>query len=113
MISGELSPWISIGEFDSSRGRFAFIWNPAKRSKKALFDLTFILVREAQLATEEEKPKLQLSIPYLLLAYIVDQRRKSVFSMERQFCLVQRSALFPTPVVVFTSAFHRLTEAGA
>jgi hypothetical protein len=109
-IDGEVGPWISITEFDSSRPWYACVWNPEKRRKKALFDTTCILVQKAQLASEEEMPKLQLSIPYLLIASLVDTRHRSPLSVARQFCLVQRSAQAPIPLVVFTSAFHSLVE---
>ncbi len=108
LVNGEVGPWLSIAEFDSPRPWFSFAWNPEKRQKKTLFDLTCILAQEAQRATDEERPKLQLSIPYLLIVSLVDGVHRSVLSVERQFCLVQRSSLVPTPQVIFTSAFHRL-----
>lgn len=88
LLDSSLTAWREISLCDNRRP-WHLLWNPRKREKKALFDLTTALLREVQL---EHLETIQLSVPYLaLLTY--------VSSLPRQYPV---QALSPDPIPVHT-----------
>jgi hypothetical protein len=106
LADGALGNWREIRLCDDRRSWHA-IWNPWKREKKALFDLTTALLREAK---PEEIEAVQLSVPYLSILTYISSFPRSYAACSTQFLLMMsdesRIGLVPEPI--FTSAIHPL-----
>ena len=100
LSDGAVTEWqeISIGRH---RRWYGFLWNPHRRDRKALFDLTTELAR---VALDEGPDAVPGSISYLtLLTYVSDLPRWSP-SVMTQFCILASDArannLPPEPVLI-------------
>lgn len=106
LADGSLGNWREIPLCDE-RQSWHVIWNPYKREKKALFDLTTALLMEAK---PEAIEAIQLSVPYLSILTYVSSLPRSYAARSTQFLLMmtdeQRIGLVPEPI--FTSAVHPL-----
>ncbi len=92
------------------RPYWAFLLNPGRRERKALFDICSAL---AGVALEEPEEDIPDSVPYLALLNHVSALPKNETSRQIQFMLMQ-SSLAATPTdqpqyeTLFLSPFHRL-----
>lgn len=103
---GNLIGWVEIPMVEE-RKPFSFIWNPEKRSKKILLDVTMSLIEEKDRL--KGKNALMLSLPYLiLLNVVVHHGRKTCGTRcQRQFILVEKFC-GSEPRILLISAFHPL-----
>ena len=101
-----LTDWREITLCDD-RQPLHIVWNPRKREKKALFDLTTALVREAR---TDAIDAVQLSVPYLILITYISSLPRAYPTRSTQFLLMMTDELSVglVPVPLFTSAFHLL-----
>ena len=105
-VDGSLGDWREISLCDDRRW-WHVIWNPRKREKKALFDLTTALLQEAK---PDAINAIQLSVPYLCILTYISSLPRSFAARSTQFLLMmtdeRRIGLIPEPI--FTSAVHPL-----
>jgi len=107
LIDNIVGPWHEIPM--ATHGPWAWIWNPDKRLKKCLIDLTVTLVAEMVADITMHQPnRVKLSIPYLLILYYVVSLSKSPFAAAMQFSVVRNSRANEEPVSVFVSGVHDL-----
>ena len=101
---GTVGQWVSLCGLDKFRSHWTAIWNPDRRTKKTVFDLAAVLVRE-RADDEQDRARIQLSIPYLLiLNYISGLSPRSGVNAV-QFLVMenfQDGSAYP----VFVSALH-------
>ncbi len=106
LADGTITDWREIPLCEPRRW-FHAVWNPRRREKKCLFDLTTGLMREAVKADERT---VQLSVPYLALLVYVTALPRASLSERTQFVLMSSfgttSDQQPTPM--FTSTLHPL-----
>ncbi len=106
LADGSLGNWREILLCDDRRS-WHVIWNPGKREKKALFDLTTALLQEAKPDAIEA---IQLSVPYLSILTYISSLPRSYPASSTQFLLMmtdeRRIGVIPEPI--FTSAIHPL-----
>jgi hypothetical protein len=100
------SNWRQLVENDPPISRA--IWNPSKRTKKAVLDLCTFLCRSAAVAArsnEVEAGRIFLSLPYLGLANAVSSQSVSSLCEGIQFVIVQSHGHFPDrePEILFIS----------
>jgi hypothetical protein len=108
--AGDLSAWRQVRPPDASRLRW--LWNPTKRERKSVSDLSQSLVRSAARPLGN---RLYIQLSYVLLLNLVAQARPSAFAVERQFIVV-RSYGFArrrAPQILFASDFHVLDDPAA
>jgi hypothetical protein len=104
--NGTVGQWISLFGLEQYRSPWTLIWNPERRTRKAVFDLVSVLIRE-RADDEQARARLQLSIPYLLMVNYVSglARRAGVNAV--QFLVMenyQDGSAYP----VFVSALHSM-----
>jgi len=103
---GTVGEWVSIFGLDKFRSQWTAIWNPDRRTKKAVFDLAGILVRE-RADDEQARALIQLSIPYLLILNYISGLSSSSGVNAVQF-LVMENLQDGSAYPVFVSALHSL-----
>ena len=103
LLDGSLTDWRELPLCDSRKPWHCF-WNPGKREKKALFDLTSALMREALMDPVEAT---QISVPYLVLLAHVSGLPRAYAGQGTQFLLMMSDA-GGEPKPIFTSAVHAL-----
>jgi hypothetical protein len=106
--SGEWTPWReAVGRARSQP--FRPLWNPSKRERKALLDLSQAVSHAA--AACPVLPQLAaLSLPYLLLLNHVVSKPRGPDGTARQFLILAHSALDDSHQAVFVSGVHRLHD---
>lgn len=103
---GTVGKWTSLLGLDEFRSQSTAVWNPNRRTKKAIFDLVGMLIRER--ATDEEaRVKIQLSMPYLLIINYLSHLAKRSGVDSVQF-LVMESYQDGSAYPVFVSALHSM-----
>ncbi len=91
------------------RGPWEWIWNPNKRLRKCIIDITISLVGEMiHYITRKESHLIKISIPYLLVLRYVVSLPRSPFADGIQFAIIRNSRSDETPVLVFLSGVHSL-----
>jgi hypothetical protein len=103
----ELSPWRELDLGIEARTSRALVWNPHKRGRKALFDLTMDLGTLAR-SLPEKLDDLQFSVPYLALLQAAARAPEAQFGNGVQFILVQNARDDTPPAVIFVSRLHDL-----
>jgi len=103
----ELSPWRELDLGIEARTNRALIWNPHKRGRKALFDLTMELGMLAR-SLPDKLDDVQFSVPYLALLQAAARAPASRFGNGVQFILIQNSRDDTPPSVIFVSKLHDL-----
>jgi len=101
-----LTDWREVPLCDDRRF-WHVIWNPRKREKKALFDLTAALMGEVS----EDKPELiQLSVPYLAILTYISSIPRLYRARGTQFLLMMTDemSIGTTPEPIFLSEIHLL-----
>jgi hypothetical protein len=106
LADGTVINWREISLCDDRR-LWHLIWNPRKREKKALFDLTAALMAEVQPHVIEA---IQLSVPYLAILTYISSLPRAYPAHSTQFLLMMTDAtsVGETPEPIFTSAIHLL-----
>ena len=103
---GDVTGWREVSLCDDRRPWHA-VWNPRKREKKALFDLTAALMRDIP---RDRLEIVTLSVPYLALLSCVSALPHAPGARATQFLVmmsdVPQRLVEPEPV--FTSAVHPL-----
>ena len=103
---GNLGSWAVLYGMEHYRSSWSFIWNPAKRLRKTLFDLLVTLLSESG-ATEENRAKIKMSISYLLILNHIAGFSRSNDAVATQFLVMENDADGPSRSV-FTSELHAL-----
>jgi hypothetical protein len=103
----ELSPWRELDLGIEARTNCALVWNPHKRGRKALFDLTMELGLLAR-SLPDKLDDVQFSVPYLALLQAAARAPAARFGNGVQFILVQNSRDDTPPSVIFVSKLHDL-----
>jgi hypothetical protein len=104
-VDGALGPWTAIRFARSTLLRA--LWNPDKRRRKSLHDLSAALLGEA--GTGLERNEVILGSAYLTLLYYVSMAPTGPMSAKRQFILARSFGDHGgSPQIVFISAWHRL-----
>lgn len=103
---GTVGQWISVFGLDKFRSQWTAIWNPDRRTKKTVFDLAGILVRE-RADDEHARALIQLSIPYLLILNYISGLCAGSGVHAVQF-LVMENLQDGSAYPVFVSALHSL-----
>ena len=103
---GGVTDWRELSLCDDRRP-WHLLWNPRKREKKALFDLTVALLRDVR---PEYLEASQLSVPYLALITYVSSLPRLSETRTTQFLVMMSDepAGLLEPEPLFTSAFHPL-----
>jgi hypothetical protein len=85
------------------------VWNPARRSKKALFDAVNALLNDLQTQNIEA---LYLSVSYLLLLHHVSEQPHFIGAHTTQFMLMGSQGTFTegAPFGMFLSSLHELEQ---
>jgi len=101
-----LGNWHEVSLCDD-RSPWHVLWNPRKREKKALFDLTSALMEEVRADAIEA---IQLSVPYLAILTYISSLPRTCPPRGTQFLLMMTDEVFRdvTPEPIFTSAIHPL-----
>ena len=105
LFDGQYGSWVCVESPKPPPWRA--LWNPGKRQRKAIIDLSTMLIR---LAVEEHHQRdIILSIPYLALLSFVSRQPRSPLAEQRQFMLARTfgSADLP-PEILFVSGLHRI-----
>lgn len=107
----DATPWRQVHALGPSRHSYAWLWNPAKLSSKALFDIIQALGLESRGTSARSRRLLQLSVPYLhLLSYIGSVARWPP-PRATQFMIMRRESMHHESEVILVSAVHE-TDAG-
>jgi len=103
---GEVTDWRELSLCDDRRP-WHVIWNPRKREKKALFDLTVALLREAQ---PDRLEAVRFSVPYLALITYVSSLSRQYEAYATQFLVMisDEPSRLRDPEPLFTSEVHLL-----
>lgn len=107
LAGGGVTAWQEV-RVGGARSRWAVLWNPGKRERKALYDFSVNL-----LSIVLERPgAVQTSVPYLALLNHVTELPRSTLSEATQFMLM---AIYPAhtrkePDVLFVSSLHPLEQ---
>lgn len=94
------------------RSSLALVWNPQKRSRKVVTDMSQSLLRIARV----NELSATVSIPYLaMLQLVVTHAPPQPNGTQRQFAIVQTFGREPTsqPVLIYRSALHPFAEVAA
>lgn len=103
---GSIGVWKEL-TFADERNFLSFLWNPNKRGKKALFDLTTTLAQ--MIINSDAAPDLvKISIPYLTLLNFISNVPRSKLSTATQFLLMESSMSEKEPSIIFLSGLHTL-----
>ncbi len=102
---GTVTLWTEIGPA-VRRPWWGFVWNPAKRTNKALFDV----IQELGLHVTAGDPVLELSMPYLSLLNHISSIPRSTSPAFTKFLLMcsRGNVRGDEPEVVYVSRFHQL-----
>ena len=103
--NGTVGYWKEI-EFGKKRIYVAAIWNPDKRSRKALFDLTISIAQAVEDTGNQEFIK--ISTPYLTILNYLSNLPRSNISVATQFTIIQTSIDQEKPISLFLSDSHRV-----
>jgi hypothetical protein len=97
--------WTELRQSESYRWWHA-AWNPARRRKKALFDLTAALAREIR----EAPDTIQVSTAYLSLLQHVSSLERPEAAVETQFMIMRSHGMISRkePDIMMVSEVHRL-----
>ena len=104
--NGAVGVWQEVPPFTAHRHWMSAIWNPEKRIKKALYDLTLTIALSKPVA-QVDAAWIKLSVPYLLLANYVSSLDRPFSVSATQFLLMQSSP-GDAPAVLFVSDLHSL-----
>lgn len=105
LVDDQLGPWTAV-RFQRPSLRRA-VWNPEKRRRKALFDLSASLLMDAGAA--RERNEVLVSFPYLALLSYVSSFPSGPLSKQRQFILARSfGERGKDPEIMFISGWHRL-----
>lgn len=106
LADGSMLNWREISLCDDRR-LWHVIWNPRKREKKALFDLTSALMAEIRPDAIEA---VQLSVPYLVILTYISSLPRTYPTRATQFLLMitDETSVGVIPEPIFTSAIHIL-----
>jgi hypothetical protein len=101
-----LTDWREVPLCDDRRF-WHVIWNPGKREKKALFDLTAALMGEV---SEDKAELIQLSVPYLAILTYISSIPRLYRARRTQFLLMMTDemSIGTTPEPIFLSEIHLL-----
>ena len=104
---GTMTDWTEVSLCDMRRW-WHMVWNPGRREKKALFDLTVALLNEAINAPALDL--IQVSVPYITLLSFVSSlpRLESVTATQFLLIISYGSTSNKDPYPMFTSAIHPL-----
>jgi hypothetical protein len=101
-----VGPWLEVSDMVPDRSLVNAIWNPDKRSRKAMIDLSIQLLLEAELH-RTTSAGLTLSLPYLLLAARAGQDASRFPLVDSfQFAIAADSLSAPEVRPVFVSRVH-------
>jgi len=101
LIDGSVTNWVPVRY--PARGKFAFIWNPGRRERKAIFDLTVELMWHL----EFDSASLHLSVPYLVLLAHVCSLPRLGSPVKTQFALTSVESLRTSdPLMLFLSTWR-------
>ncbi len=105
LLDGSFTEWTELRQSESYRWWHA-VWNPARRRKKALFDLTAALAREIR----EAPDTLQVSMAYLSLLQHVSSLGRPEAVVGTQFMIMRSHGMISTqePDVMMVSEVHGL-----
>lgn len=103
---GEVTPWREIDQIAVRPLRSA-VWNPEKRTKKALLD---VATDCARLQSAESSMAWSTSLPYLVVLNYVTRIRRETRSRKTQFALFvsEGAAEADAPQMLAASGVHRL-----
>lgn len=104
---GTISGWVEIPMVEE-RKPLSFIWNPEKRSKKILLDVTMSLIQTSQGLGQSKV--LIISLPYLILLNVVVHYGHKTRGIRRQFVLAETFWEYTAPHVLLVSAFHPMQQ---
>lgn len=107
LVDGTVTVWREADLNLQARGSLGFVWNPAKRTNKALCDIVPILLQVVVSANGQHQT-VYFSLPYLMLLNAVSSFPRSPFAVRRQFMLVKTDGPDASPDVLFVSAEHAL-----
>jgi hypothetical protein len=103
LSDGSATNWIPV-RFPARR-RYAFIWNPGRRERKAIFDLTIKLM----LDLKSDPESIHLSVPYLVLLAHVCALPRLGCPVKTQFALTSvESQRTSDPLLLFISTWRDL-----
>ena len=100
----QFSDWKESKFYNLDKNWFSFIWNPNKRGKKILFDLSSSLLLE-KTDTPENLFKVKLSIPYLLILNYLSHNC-SPFAKYLQFTIGRTQNDHTKTEIMFMSDIH-------
>lgn len=104
LVDGTCTDWTEL-ETLAPRPWWGALWNPDRRVRKAMFDLTTELAGELAVTTDTT---VKLTVPYLaLLAFVAAQRRSSA-SACTQFMILQAGGDQDDHEALFLSDFHEV-----
>jgi len=103
---GAMGNWTMLYAMDRYRSQWSFIWNPAKRLRKTLFDQIVMLLSE-DYSTEDNKAKIKLSISYLLILNHISSIPRRTDAVATQFLVMENYSDRPS-YDVFTSELHAI-----
>lgn len=109
LVDGGLGPWHEA--LAPSRGLRRAVWNPAKRTRKAVLDCGHGLAQEQDTT---EGALAMMSLRYLLIAHYVMSRPASPLGARRQFAIVETQGADDQDGqfdLLFVSPWHRLPAA--
>ena len=105
LADGTITDWRELPIVEARRWTHA-VWNPGRRYKKALFDLTTLLMRECGNSLQP----IQISVPYLAMINHISALDRLPTSRATQFVIMSSfgygSDREPSPM--FVSAMHPL-----
>jgi hypothetical protein len=106
---GENTGWMEHFK-DSPRGRWAWVWNPDRRLRKALLDIAQELAIDQ--ASGVSRQAIVLSVPYLALLNFVSNVPRSFPATGTQFAVMMSDGAIHDqhPKVLFLSSFHPLAS---
>lgn len=87
LVDGTLTPWHSVCE--NATSWTCVVWNPRKRLKKALLDMSHGLLRTAYRTVKSKRDprRMLLTLPYIGLARKVSSFKRGPFSKRTQFMI--------------------------
>jgi hypothetical protein len=106
LSDGSLADWREVSLCEDRRP-WHLVWNPRKREKKVLFDLTSALMEDVRSGAIEV---IQLSVPYLAILTYISSVPSLYSSRSIQFLVMMtdEASVGSTPEPIFTSRFHPL-----
>jgi len=109
MEDGTLGPWKTSEALASRNALLAALWNPRKRSRKALTDWMRNLKRVVRRSRGRENV-VRMSFPYIALLYFVSHLEHDESSCSTQFAVVQTFGHHASRAsrLILHSEFHEL-----